>query len=114
MITIIHNPACSKSRISLEYLQELNEEILVRDYLDVPLSVTELEDIIHKLGIMPQELLRKKEPLYKELFENKKLTDKQVINLMANNPILIERPIIIKEDKAVIARPLEKLKDFIK
>lgn len=114
MITIIHNPDCSKSNCSLEYLQNLNEEILIRDYLAMPLSKKELSEIVHMLGMEAHELLRKKEPLYKSLIENRSFTNNEILQLMADNPILIERPVIIKNGKAVIGRPIEKVVDFVK
>ena len=114
MISIIHNPNCSKSNTALQYLKDLNQEILIRDYLDVPLKKEEISSIVKMLNITPHELLRKNEALYHSLIENKNLSDDEILQLMADNPILIERPIIIKDEKAVIARPLEKLKDFMK
>ncbi|MCU7693739.1 arsenate reductase (glutaredoxin) [Haoranjiania flava] len=113
MITIIHNPHCSKSNCSLDYLQDLNYPVSVRNYITNPLTVDELEDIIDKLGIQPEQLVRKNEQLYKQNFEGNNYSDEEWISILAENPVLIERPIIIKDDKAIIGRPFEKVAAFM-
>lgn len=113
MITILHNPRCGKSRECMVFAEESNQEIVVRKYLDNPLTYQEIKDLIKLLNIKPVELVRQKEKIWIENYKGKLLTDDEIINAMAENPILIERPIVIKENKAVIARPAEKIFELI-
>ena len=108
MIQVFHNPRCTKSRECLAFLEDSEKEYEIIKYLETPPTFDELSDIIKKLNIKPIELVRRKEPLWIEKFKSKKLSDKQIIEAMVANPILIERPIVINGDKAMIARPLEK------
>lgn len=112
MITIYHNPRCSKSRESLELLEKTGKEYSVVKYLDTPLTKIEIKDLLQKLGIKPLELVRQNEDIWKEHFAAKKLTSVQIINALVKYPQLIERPIIVNGDKAVIARPAEKAKEI--
>jgi len=112
-IKIYHNPRCSKSRIGLGVLQDAKIDFEIVKYLDdVPLE-KELKEIIKKLGIKPIELIRKGEKIWKENFKGKELTDAEIIKAMVENPKLIERPIVIKGDKAVIGRPSENIEALI-
>lgn len=113
MITIYHNPRCTKSREGLCILEELNEEITVRKYLEEPFAVEELKDVIEKLNIKPIELVRTKEKIWIDHFKNKKLSDEELIKILIENPKLIERPIIVKGNKAVIGRPKEKIQEIL-
>jgi arsenate reductase len=113
-IQILHNPRCKKSRDAVEYLESNELPHIVIKYLESPLCREELEAIIQKLGVGPQGLVRKKEKIYREMkLDEKTLTDKQWINLLFENPKLIERPIVIKGAKAVIGRPLENVIEFL-
>ena len=112
-ITIYHNGECSKCRGALEILQEQNIPHHIRWYLAEPLSKEELTVLLKKLGIPPSALVRKSEPLYKELFEGKDISEQRWLNILSKNPILIERPIVEMGDKAIIARPPEKVFDLI-
>ena len=113
MIKIYHNNRCSKSRCGLELLENSGKDFEIVKYLeDVP-SKTELKNIIKLLGIKPIELVRKNEAVWKTEFKNKDLTDDQIIEAMVNNPKLIERPIVINGNKAVIGRPTEKILEII-
>ena len=113
MIKIYHNNRCSKSRCGLELLENSGKDYEIVKYLeDVP-SKTELKNIIKLLGIKPIELVRKNEAVWKTEFKNKDLTDDQIIEAMVNNPKLIERPIVINGNKAVIGRPTEKILEII-
>lgn len=112
MITIYHNPRCSKSREGLELLEKTGKEYSVVKYLDTPLTKIEIKDLLQKLGIKPLELVRQKEDIWKELFAAKNLNSVQIINALTKYPQLIERPIIVNGDKAVIARPAEKAKEI--
>ena len=113
MITIYHNPRCTKSREGLCELEILNQPFQLRKYLDEPFTKDELEEVIKKLNIKPIELVRTKESIWIENYKNKTLTDVEIINAMLAHPKLIERPIIVKGDKAIIARPKEKIKELL-
>ncbi|GAA4272274.1 arsenate reductase (glutaredoxin) [Aquimarina gracilis] len=113
MTIIYHNPRCRKSRETLELLEQNKEEIRIIKYLETPPSKQELEDIIDLLGIAPIDLVRKNETIWKENFKGKEYTNDEVIKIMAENPKLIERPIVIKNKKAVIGRPPQKVLDIL-
>jgi len=113
-IKIYHNPRCSKSRIGVGILEEAKIDFEIVKYLDDVPSEKELKKIIKMLGISPIELVRKGEKVWKENYKGKELTDAQITKAMVENPKLIERPIVIKGDKAVIGRPSENIEDLIK
>ena len=107
-VIIYHNPRCGKSRQTLQLLQERGIEPQIIEYLKTPPSIQELDDILQKLNIEPRELMRKKEAEYKANGLNNADLDRQaLIAAMVNNPILIERPIVIANGKAAIGRPPE-------
>lgn len=113
-VTLVHNPRCSKSRAALELLEQRGIKPTVVKYLDTPLSVPEITSILAKLKIKPRELLRTGEAEYKELdLSNDSVTDEAIIEAMAAHPKLIERPILIVDDAAVIGRPTEKLEELL-
>jgi len=113
MITIWHNNMCSKSREAKSILDNINEEFQVFEYLKEKLTTQKIQDIKKLLGITDiKDMLRKKEIEYKELgIENK--SEDEILELLLKYPKLIERPIIIKDDKAVIARPMSNLTDLL-
>lgn len=113
MITIYHNNSCSKSRIALAELNKSGEDFEVINYLEKIPSVQELKEIIHKLKLKPFELVRKTEKIYLEKFKDKDLTDEEWIIAMHENPTLIQRPIIVKDDFAVIGRSEDALDEII-
>ena len=113
MIQIYHNSRCGKSRECLAFLEDSGQEYEVIKYLDTNPTFEELKIIITKLNIKPIELVRQKEKIWVENFKNKTLTDDEIIAAMISNPILIERPIVINGNKAVIARPLTKAMSII-
>ncbi|WP_422859764.1 arsenate reductase (glutaredoxin) [Flagellimonas sp. S174] len=113
MIKIYHNPRCRKSREGLVFLQESGLDFEEVRYLDNPINKEELTAIIKKLGFNPIDLVRKSESIWKEKFKGKSLTDDEIVNAMVQHPKLIERPIIIKNDKAVVARPVEKIREIL-
>lgn len=112
-IKIYHNPRCSKSRCGIDYLKEKNVEFEVVEYLtDVPTAET-LKDLLAKMGKKPEEILRKNEAIFKEKYKGKELSDDEWIQAMIENPKLIERPIVVNGDKAVIARPTECIDEIL-
>tara|TARA_B100001059_G_scaffold53784_1_gene48176 strand:+ start:571 stop:912 length:342 start_codon:yes stop_codon:yes gene_type:complete len=113
MIKIYHNNRCKKSRLGIKFLEEneLNYEII--NYLNNPLSLEEIKFIVKKLKIKPIELIRKNETIWKSNYKNKELSDEEIVTAMVNYPKLIERPIVINGDKAIIGRPAEKILDII-
>ena len=124
MITIYHNPRCSKSRQCLLLLEEtvashltptaLKEaQVETVKYIDNPLDFDTLRSIIKKLGITPLELVRKNEATWKEQYKGKTLSDKEVINAMIEHPKLMERPIVVNGDKAVIGRPPSRVLEIL-
>ena len=113
MITIYHNPRCGKSRDCLAFLETSDKKFEIIKYLETPLSINELKEIIRKLNINPIELIRKNETIWKENFKGKVLTDSEIIQAMVDYPILMERPIVVYNDKAIIARPLDKINEII-
>jgi len=113
-VTILHNPRCSKSRQSLELLTNNGVDAQVILYLQDPPTSSEIKNILKKLNLSPSEILRRVETRFKELaISLEDIDDDQLITLMAENPILIERPIIFNETKAVIGRPPENTLDII-
>lgn len=107
---IYHNPKCSKSRQTLALLQENGVEPEVIEYLKTPPSVEELQAILQALGKAPQDIVRTKEDLYKELgLKEKSLSEAEWLKVLHDNPKLIERPIVVKGDSAVLGRPPENV-----
>jgi arsenate reductase len=109
MITIYHNNKCSKSRTALGVLENSGKEFEVVNYLQDTPSVEELTAIVKKLGITAKDLVRKTESVYTEKYKGKDLSEEEWISAMVENPILIERPIVVSGDKAVIGRPTENI-----
>lgn len=108
MIQIYHNSRCGKSRECLAFIEDSGKEFEVIKYLENVPTLDELKSIIKKLDIKPIELVRQKEKIWIDNFKNKTMSNDEIIQAMILNPILIERPIVINGNKAVIARPLEK------
>ena len=113
-IKIYHNPRCSKSRNALALLEEQGVDAEVIKYLDTPPSRAELTAILDMLGLSAKGLMRNKEDLYKELGINEIDDEDVLIGLMVANPKLIERPIVIKDGKAAIGRPIENIVALLK
>ena len=112
-ITIWHNPRCSKSRISLALLTEQGIEPIEVRYLETPPSKAEIERVLEQLGIAPIALMRRGEATFKELQLSSDSTDEQLLEAMASHPILIERPVVFTDEKAVIGRPPEKVLELL-
>ena len=113
-ITIYHNPRCSKSRATLGLLQEQGKQPEVVEYLKTPPTAAELKKILNMLGLKPRELMRRKEKEYREAgLDDEGLSDAQLIEAMVKHPKLIERPIVIKDGRAALGRPPEKVLDIL-
>lgn len=114
-VEIYHNPRCSKSRQTLQLLEENGFDASITEYLKTPPDKTELERILGMLGMEPRELMRQKEAEYKEAgLDNPDLTREQLIQAMIDHPKLIERPIVISNGKAAIGRPPAKVLDILR
>lgn len=113
MITIYHNPRCSKSRQGLTILENSGKDFEVVKYLDEPLSKEKLEEILKLLNISPLDLVRKNEAAWKENYKGKNLTNTAILEAMVSHPKLIERPIVVNGKKAVIGRPPESIMDIL-
>lgn len=113
MIQIYHNSRCGKSRECLAFLEKSGQEYEIIKYLEEVPTFDALKEIIKKLAIKPIELVRRKEKIWIENFKDKPLSDDEIIQVLISNPILIERPIVINGNKAVIARPLENIASIL-
>lgn len=113
-LKIYHNPRCRKSREALQYLEETKQSFDIINYLDNHLSKEEIEQLLKELGYQAEDLIRKNEAIWKEQYKGKDLSVDELVSALNENPKLIERPIISNGKSAVIARPLEKLIDFLK
>ena len=113
MIQIYHNPRCGKSRNCLAFIAEKELHIEIIKYLETPPTMEELQDLLQKLNLHPLQLVRTKENIWIDNYKNKNLSNDEIIQAMAENPILIERPIVIKGNKAIIGRIPEEVAQFI-
>ena len=113
MIQIYHNSRCGKSRECLAFLEDSGQEFEVIRYLENVPTFDKLKSVIEKIGIKPIEFVRKKEKIWVENFKNNTMTDDEIIQTMISNPILIERPIVISGNRAIIARPLKNATNII-
>ena len=113
-LTIYHNPACTKSRETLALIRARGHEPHIVEYLKAPPSEAELTAIVRKLGIKPLELVRRNEQVFKDQYAGKTLDDKAWIKAMVANPILIQRPIVVRGDAAAIGRPPEDVERLLR
>ncbi len=115
LLKVYFKANCATCQSALQLMRKNTKEKFVKtEYLvDVP-TEDEIKEILKMLGIKAEDLVRKKESLYKEKYEGKKISEKQWIKILHQNPILIERPIVVLNDKAIIGRPIEKIVEFIK
>ena len=113
-VRIFYNPRCSKCRLTIDILDDKGLDTSVVEYLKTPPDNTELTEILQLLGMEPRDLMRKQETPYKDNnLDNPELSREQLIQAMVDNPILIERPIVIKGNKAIIGRPPEKVLEIL-
>lgn len=110
---LYHKSNCSTSLAALKLLKEQGINPEIREYMKQPLSKEEIKALLQKLNLKAEEIIRKKETVYKELLANKKLSQAQIINAIVKYPVLLERPILQVNDKAVIGRPIEKILELI-
>ena len=114
MVTIFHNNRCSKSRGACDILQSQGIKAEVIEYMKTPPTEEEIRNILKKLGMKASEIVRKGEDVYKARYAGKEYSEAEWIKILSENPILIERPIIVNGDKAVIGRPVEKVLEILK
>jgi arsenate reductase len=112
-LIIYHNNRCSKSRSACSIAEQKGIKIEIIEYLKTPPNQAEIKDLLKKLGIKAEELVRKGEELYKQNYKGKMLSEAEWTKALAENPILIERPIAVNGNKAVIARPPERLLEIL-
>ncbi|MCB9335348.1 MAG: arsenate reductase (glutaredoxin) [Flavobacteriales bacterium] len=110
---IYHNPRCSKSRQTLQIIQDANADVEIIEYLNAIPSKNELKDILNKLRMKAEDIIRKGENDFKENCKGKNLSEEEWIEAMIKYPKLIERPIVIKGNKAVLGRPPENVKELL-
>ena len=113
MIKVYHNPRCSKSRECMAFLENAGNPYEIIEYLKDTTTFDELKEIIRKLAVKPIAITRTSEPLWIAKFADKKLSGERLIKVLVKNPILIQRPIVVNGDKAIIARPLEKAAEIL-
>jgi len=112
-IVIYHNPRCGKSRTALELLRGRGIEPRVIEYLKTPPSREELRALLRKLGMPAEQLVRKGEDVFKTKFAGRTLSEAEWIDALASHPILIERPVIVRGDRAVVGRPPERALELL-
>ena len=113
MYTLYHNPRCSKSREVLQLLKDAGHEPTIIDYLKHPLNKKEIKKLLTKLNLKASELIRTKEKLFQKKYKGLKFNETEWLLVLSENPVLIERPILEREHKAVIGRPIENISNFI-
>ncbi|WP_029033623.1 ArsC/Spx/MgsR family protein [Salinimicrobium terrae] len=113
MIKIYHNARCRKSREGLEILEKSRKDFEVREYFKETLSQKEITDLLQKLNMAPIELVRTEEKIWKDNYRDRDLSDKELIRVMAENPKLIQRPIVETTHEAVVGRPASNIEELI-
>ncbi len=110
---IYHNPRCSKSRQTLNMIKEANREVEIVEYLKTPPTEEELRDILHKLNLPVDYLIRKGEEIYKTEYKGKELTEDEWIAALVKHPKMLERPIVVNGDQAILGRPPENVQKLL-
>ncbi|WP_433832534.1 arsenate reductase (glutaredoxin) [Flavobacterium anhuiense] len=113
MIQIYHNPRCGKSRNCLAFIEKSNQDFEIIPYLTETPTFEQLKTLLSQLNLEPIQLIRTKEKIWIENFKDKTLSDDAIINAMVENPILIERPIVVKDGKAIIGRDPDLVASFL-
>lgn len=114
MMTLLHRNECSKSQCALGYMQQSTADFTIRDYVADPLSREELTDLLHKLGKDAKDIVRTGDELFKALYGDIELTSEQWLEVLVEHPILLERPILIDGDTAIVGRPPELVEAYVK
>lgn len=113
-ITIYHNPRCSKSRQALQLLRDHGKDPVIVEYLKQPLSEIQIKRLLKILGMKPRELMRRKESEYSDLgLDDPKVSEAKLIKAMVEHPVLMERPVVVAGDRAVVGRPPEKVAEIL-
>lgn len=112
MLKIYHNPKCSKSRQTLQLIKDQSIEVQVIEYLKENPSKEDIENLLTKLKLKPEQIVRKGESIFKENYKGKNFSETEWINILVDNPKLIERPIVFNNSKAIIGRPPENVKEL--
>ena len=110
---IYHNPRCSKSRQTLNIIKESGQDVDIVEYLKTPPTVEELEEVLQKLNLPVEYLIRTGEEIYKTEYKGKDLSDEEWIKALVEHPKMLERPIVIKDDKAILGRPPENVNKLL-
>ncbi|MGB2136765.1 MAG: arsenate reductase (glutaredoxin) [Flavobacteriaceae bacterium] len=112
-LTVYHNPRCRKSREAIQYLEDKGVSFDIIKYLEQSFDKNTLGEVLKKIDKKPSEILRKNEVLWKQEYASKNLSEDQILQLLVEQPKLIERPIVTTTDKGVLARPIENLMEFL-
>ena len=112
-VRIYHNNRCSKSRAACQLIADKGVDAEIVDYLKTPPSRDELRELLRKLGMKPAELVRRGESVFKEQYAGRSLSDEEWLDALVAHPILVERPIAVRGDRAVLGRPPEKILDLL-
>ena len=110
---IYHNPRCSKSRQTLNIIKESGQEVEIIEYLKTPPTAEELEDVLQKLNLPIEYLIRTGEEIYKTEYKGKELTDAEWIEALVEHPNMLERPIVVNNDQAILGRPPENVQKLV-
>lgn len=113
MITIYHNPRCKKSREGLEILENSGQKFQIKEYLKEPVSEKEVKELLKKLQITPIQLVRQNESVWKDNYKGKDLSDEELVRIISENPKIIERPIVVNDESAVIGRPPSNIEKIL-
>ena len=112
-LRIYHNKRCSKSRAACQLIAEKGVDAEIIDYLATPPSREELLDLLRKLGMQPEQLVRRGEAVFKDNYAGRSLSDDEWLDALTTHPILIERPIVVRGERAVLGRPPEKVLELL-
>ena len=110
---IYHNPRCAKSRQTLQLIRDAGKEPEIVEYLKTPPTFKELKGLLQKLKLSVNDIIRKNEGLYKEQYRHKTLSENEWIEILVKNPVLIERPIVVEGEKAILGRPPENVRKLL-
>jgi arsenate reductase (glutaredoxin) len=113
MLTIFYNPKCKKSREGLKYIKEKGIDAEVINYINDGISEQQIKDILKKLNLRPEDIVRKQEDIYRKELKGKNFNDIEWIKILSENPKLIQRPIVVARHKAVIAQPPNKVEELL-